>query len=140
MEKEDFSNSNFISAPIHKDFYFNKYLEIPTVIKEYPEIERILTASKFIACITVQVAQLQQIEYQYGSLIYSDLLVKISDMLKTVKKNFFRDEDIFLVDLHDVDTFIIFFCISINLSGSDLNSDCCFLKTFISSLISFNLT
>lgn len=104
MEK----SNDFISAPIHKDFYFNRYLEIPTVIKEYPEIERILTASRFIACITVQVAQLQKIEYQYGSLIYSDLLVKISDMLKTIKKNLFRGEDIFLVDLHDMDTFIIF--------------------------------
>lgn len=106
--KKHTKERDFISAPIHKDFYYNKYLEIPTVIKEYPEVENILTRSKFIACITVQVAQLHTIEYQYGSMVYNDLRVRVTNILKKIKKKEFRGDDIFLVDLRDVDTFIIF--------------------------------
>lgn len=99
---------DLISASIHSDFYFNRYLDAPTLIKVYPEVEKILSKSKYLACITIRVSQLQNIEYLYGSIVYNNLLTRVNHVLKEVRKDAFRNEDIFLVDLHDVDTFVIF--------------------------------
>lgn len=99
---------HYMSVSIHKDFYYNKYLGISTVIKEYESVERILVDSRFMACITVQIPQLNKIEYQYGSTAYNNLLDHVSEILKTLKKDEFRSDDIFVVDLFDSDTFIMF--------------------------------
>src|SRR3989304_9410588 len=108
MKKKVSNPNDFIAALIHKDFYFNKFLETPTLIKQYSEVEQLLVNSRYLACITIQVAHLHKIEYQYGSIVYTDLLKKVTEIIKTVKEKEFRESDIFLIDLHDVDTFIIF--------------------------------
>lgn len=98
----------YISAAIHKNFYFNKELGAPTLIKEYPRIEKMLTSARYVACLTIQIHQLNRIEYQYGSVVYNNLLSRVTAMLKELKEREFRREDVFLVDLFDVDTFIVF--------------------------------
>lgn len=102
------SPQQYIEASIHKDFYFNEVLGAPTLIKEYDKIERLLTESKFVACVTIQIPQLHKIEYEYGSSTYNGLLGKTTDLIKALKEKEFRGEDIFTIDLFDVDTFIIF--------------------------------
>ncbi len=101
-------SQNYIAASIHRNFYFNEDLGAPTLIKEYEKIEQLLTESKFVACVTIQVPQLHKIEYEYGSGIYNDLLAKTTALVKALKEKEFREQDIFTVDLFDVDTFIIF--------------------------------
>jgi len=100
--------SSHLSVEIHPGFYFNDGLGLPTVIKEYDRIEKILIELQYMACITVQVEHLNKIEYLYGSTAYQTLLACIADTLKELKKMELRDEDIFVVDLFDVDTFVVF--------------------------------
>jgi len=107
MENHKDSAKNYVEALIHKDFYVHDVLGIPTVVKEYEQVEKILVNSKYIACITIQVPLLHRIEYQYGSVVYNDLLDKTADIIKEVKTSEFRGQDIFLIDLFDIDTFII---------------------------------
>ncbi|MEW5736950.1 MAG: EAL domain-containing protein [Thermodesulfobacteriota bacterium] len=97
-----------ISVSIHEGFYFDRVLSLPTVIKEYERVEKILVDLQYIACITVQVEQLAKVEYLYGSTSYNFLLSRITDILKTIKEREFRGQDIFVVDLYDTDTFVIF--------------------------------
>ena len=105
MKNEKDKIKNFTNVSIHKDFYFNKNLGISTVVKEYEAVENILVKSKYMACITVQIPQLNKIEYQYGSVAYGNLLNQVSGILKALKEKEFRQDDIFVVDLFDIDTF-----------------------------------
>ncbi len=74
---------DYISASIYKDFYFNKSLGLPTILKEYPKLEKAFVDNQYLACITVQVAHLKKIEYQYGSDLYNKMLSGITKLLKT---------------------------------------------------------
>lgn len=99
---------DYVSADIYKNFYFNDQLNSPTLIKEYPSIEKILVHSRYIACITIQLAQLSRIEYQYGSTAYNRLMGEVMEIIKKLKADTFREMDILIVDLFDADTFMIF--------------------------------
>ena len=100
--------SEYISADIYKNFYFNEQLDSPTLIKEYPRIEKMLVKSRFIACITIQLPTLGTIEYQYGSAAYNRLLSDVMGVIKKLKDESFRQSDILIVDVFDADTFMIF--------------------------------
>lgn len=100
--------NNYVSASIHKNFYFNDHLDAATMIKEYERIEQILVDAQYIACLTLQVEQLKKIEYLYGSLVYNHLLGNVTEQVKRMKNEIFRQDDILVVDLFDQDTFIIF--------------------------------
>ena len=102
------SNNDYILAQIHKGFYYNEELDTPTLIKEYHRVEKIFLESSFIACITIKISQLHSLESLYGSVIYSAIFSKVTALLKDVKAKEFRGQDIFLVDLFESDTFIIF--------------------------------
>ncbi|NTV14984.1 MAG: EAL domain-containing protein [Desulfobulbaceae bacterium] len=93
---------------VNPGFYFNADLELPTIISKFPEVEAILEELNYMACVTVQVNHLSKIEYLYGSTIYTDLLKTIAAVLMRIRDEELRKEDIFVVDLFDVDTFIIF--------------------------------
>ena len=108
MESDKRDPHNYIDVTVYKDFYFNKSLGLPTIIKEYQRLEDILTSNQYLACITAKVEHLQRIEYQYGSELYNRLLLKITDLLKGLKSNDFRSDDIFVVDMVELDTFVIF--------------------------------
>ena len=69
---------DYIDVTLYKDFYFNKNLGLPTIIKEYQRLEEILISNHYLACITAKVDPLQRIEYQYGSELYNRLLFKIT--------------------------------------------------------------
>lgn len=101
-------NEDYLPINIYKDFYFNKSLGLPTVIKEYQFLEKVLVEHQYLACITAQVDHLQKIEYLYGSDLYNKMLIRITGLLKELKENDFRDQDIFVVDLVELDTFVIF--------------------------------
>lgn len=100
--------STIITTEINESFYYNQSLQLPTVVREYQNIERILTDLQYLACISIRISHLTLVEYQYGSNIYNLLLVKITELLKRIKAEEFRTNDILLVDLFDSDTFIIF--------------------------------
>lgn len=108
MSENSSNPTDYIPVTIYRDFYFNKNLELPTIIKEYPNLEAVFIANQYLACITVQVGHLQKIEYQYGSDLYSKMLSRITELLKNLKQNAFRDDDIFVIDLVELDTFVIF--------------------------------
>ncbi|MEW6219693.1 MAG: EAL domain-containing protein [Thermodesulfobacteriota bacterium] len=97
-----------VTVDIHEGFYFNHRLGLPTVVREYERIETIFRDLQYMACITVQVDQLHKVEYRYGSIVYNSLLTTVTDLLKELKTKAFRGEDIFVVDLFDVDTFVLF--------------------------------
>lgn len=99
---------DYISASIHRDFYYNNALGTPTLIKEYANVEKLLVETHYLACITIQVPQLHRIEYNYGSQLYGKLLTEVTVLIRDLKEHAFRGTDIFVVDLLDVDTFIIF--------------------------------
>ena len=99
---------DYIPVTIYKDFYINKALGLPTVIKEYQSLEKALVSNQYLACITAQVEHLQKIEYQYGSDLYNKMLNRITALLKNLKAKEFRENDIFVVDLVELDTFVIF--------------------------------
>ena len=105
MSKE---SNDYVSALIHKNFYFNDQLDAATVIKEYQNVEQILVDTQYIACITLQIEQLKKVEYVYGSMVYNSLLTGVTEQIKRMKNELFRKEDIFVVDIFDQDTFIIF--------------------------------
>ncbi len=108
MNKEQQDN-DYISVQIHKNFYHDSRLETATLVKEYAYVESMLIKSGYLACLTIQIDQLKQIEYQYGSMVHYDLLGKTADLLKEMKHADFRDDDILMIDLLDQDTFVIFF-------------------------------
>ena len=89
-------------------FYYNRDLDLPTIISKFPEVEKILNRLQYMACITVQIGHLCKIEYLYGSIVYTELLKHITSILMNIRDEELRQEDIFVVDLFDVDTFIIF--------------------------------
>lgn len=99
---------DYIDVSIYRDFYFNKNLQLPTIINEYPNLEAVFIENQYLACITVQVSHLQKIEYQYGSDLYGKMLSRITDLLKNLKETAFRNDDIFVIDLVELDTFVIF--------------------------------
>lgn len=108
MDPQNKDPQDYIDVTVYKDFYFNKNLGLPTIIKEYDRLEEILIENQYLACITAKVEHLQRIEYQYGSELYNRLLFKITDLLKSLKSHDFRNEDIFVVDMVELDTFVIF--------------------------------
>lgn len=108
MESGKKDPNNYVDVTVYKDFYFNKNLGMPTIIKEYQRLEDILVQNHYLACITAKVEHLQRIEYQYGSELYGRLLYKITDLLKNLKSHDFRSDDIFVVDMVELDTFVIF--------------------------------
>jgi len=108
MKLRQSKSEDYIPVSIYKDFYFNKNLELPTVIKEYRFLEQVLVEHQYLACITSQVAHLQKIEYLYGSDLYNKMLSRITNLLKELKTKDFREDDIFVVDLIELDTFVIF--------------------------------
>jgi GGDEF domain-containing protein len=108
MDSKKINPQNYIDVTVYKDFYFNKNLGLPTIIKEYERLENILVTNHYLACITAKVEHLKRIEYQYGSELYNRLLFKITDLLKNLKSHDFRSEDIFVVDMVELDTFVIF--------------------------------
>jgi len=108
MSKKSNTSKDYIPVSIYRDFYFNEHLRLPTIIKEYPILENIFVENQYLACITVQVSHLQKIEYQYGSDLYNKMLFRITELLKNLKKTGFRNDDIFVIDLVELDTFVIF--------------------------------
>ena len=104
----DKPGKDHVSVSIHEGFYYDKVLKLPTVIKEYEAVEKILDDLQYMACITVQIEQLSRIEYLYGSNSYNHLLLRIAQILSNIKEKEFRGRDIFVVDLYDTDTFVIF--------------------------------
>ena len=108
MASQEKEIQNYVDVSVYRDFYFNKNLGLPTIIKEYERIESLLINNQYLACITAKVEHLQRIEYQYGSELYNRLLFKITDLLKNLKSHDFRSEDIFVVDMVELDTFVIF--------------------------------
>lgn len=108
MSEENKERQGYISASIPKDFYFNNSLDLPTLINKYDEVEKVFEEMQYLACITVRVDHLNKVEYMYGSDLYNKMLSYITDLLKNLKNDTFRDDDIFVVDLVDVDSFDIF--------------------------------
>ena len=108
MNSKEKDLQNYVDVSVYKDFYFNKNLGLPTIIKEYQRLENILTDNQYLACISAKIDHLQRIEYQYGSELYNRLLYKITDLLKNLKSHDFRSEDVFVVDMVELDTFVIF--------------------------------
>lgn len=108
MTDEINPSANYVSASIHRDFYYSAALDTATLVKEYPEIEQILLQSGFLACITIQIDQFREVEYQYGSQIYSQLQRNTREIIHQAKSTSLRANDILLVDLFDYDAFIIF--------------------------------
>lgn len=106
MKKTDKSVSERLQAD--SGFYFNADLGLPTIISKFPEVESILEELNYMACVTVQVNHLSKIEYLYGSTIYTDLLKTIASVLMHIRDEELRKEDIIVIDLFDVDSFIIF--------------------------------
>ncbi|ACL05099.1 diguanylate phosphodiesterase [Desulfatibacillum aliphaticivorans] len=102
------SDQDKVCVDIHEGFYYNRTLSLPTVIQEYEKVESILIDLQYMACITVQIEQLSKVEYLYGSNSYNYLLLQLTDILKDIKHKEFRGRDIFVVDLYDADTFVIF--------------------------------
>ncbi|MFW5989181.1 MAG: EAL domain-containing protein, partial [Desulfosudaceae bacterium] len=58
MTKSDKDKQDEIEVRIHEGFYFDRELELPTVIKEYERVEKILLELQYMACITVQIEEL----------------------------------------------------------------------------------
>ena len=108
MKRRLSKTEDYIPVTIYKDFYINKALDLPTVIKEYQFLEKALVSNQYLACITAQVGHLQKIEYQYGSDLYNKMLARLTTLLKNLKAKEFREDDIFIVDLVELDTFVIF--------------------------------
>jgi EAL domain-containing protein (putative c-di-GMP-specific phosphodiesterase class I)/GGDEF domain-containing protein len=97
-----------ISVSIYENFYFNKNLSLPTVIKEYEKIEEQLLKARYLACITVKFDDIAKIEHLYGSNVYIDILTRVTQKLRDIKKRELRGKDVFVLDLYDIDTFVIF--------------------------------
>jgi GGDEF domain-containing protein len=108
MSDNSSTPKDYIPVSIYRDFYFNENLKLPTLIKVYSHLEEVFLESQYLACITVQVNHLQKIEYQYGSDLYGKMLCNITELLKKLKESAFREDDIFIIDLVELDTFVIF--------------------------------
>lgn len=98
----------YVSAVIHRHFYCHGESGIPTLIKEYEKIEHIFNEARYIACISIQIPHLHKVEYSYGSEVYNHLLADVSKIILNLKEMNFRDDDLLLADLFDIDTYIIF--------------------------------
>lgn len=101
-------NQDYIEASVPRSFYFNENLQLPTLIKVYRDVEAILEDSQYLACITISIAQLSEVEYVYGTVAYQQLLEELVALLKQLKQEQFRAQDILVVDHSNVDTFILF--------------------------------
>lgn len=99
---------DYIQVSLHKDFYFNDHLQLPTIISEYEKLEKVFVEQQYLACITIHVDHLSTIEYRYGSDLYSKTLTKITALLTGLKDEAFRSDDILVVDLVETDAFVIF--------------------------------
>ena len=108
MSKREGREQNYIEVPIHQGFYYNTELELPTIVHQYKQVERNLIESQYLACITIHIENLSQIEYQYGSTIYHKVLRQVAEIISDLKRREFRDQDIFVVDLLDINTFVMF--------------------------------
>ena len=109
MANENDNNpDDYVLAQIYRGFYSNDALGTSTIIKEYDKIEKIFLESNYIACITIKISQLHRLENLYGSAVYGSMLSRVTALLKDVKEKEFRGKDIFLMDLFDNDTFVIF--------------------------------
>ena len=97
-----------IDVRIHESFYFDSIVNLPTIIKEYENIENIFVKLEYMACITIQVEALSTVEYRYGSNSYNHLRSQLAETIKSIKDKNFREKDILVMDLYDTDTFIIF--------------------------------
>jgi EAL domain-containing protein (putative c-di-GMP-specific phosphodiesterase class I) len=102
------NNKSKVSVSIYEQFYFNKSLNLPTLIKEYEKVEKMLDNLQHLACITINFEDLSKLEHLYGSHVYNDMLSRICNLLKELKENLLRKDDIFVLDLYDVDTFVLF--------------------------------
>lgn len=100
--------SHNINVRIHESFYVDSLLGLPTIIKEYEKIENIFVKLEYMACITLQIEALSRVEYLYGSNSYNHLRKQLAETIKNIRDRNFREKDIFVVDLDDLDTFIIF--------------------------------
>ena len=108
MPKNEPRVPDYIEVAIHQDFYYNSDLDLPTIVHEYERVEKILIDSHHLACITIQIENLTQIEYQYGSTVYQKVLKQIAEIISDLQQREFRQEDVFVVDLLDVNTFVLF--------------------------------
>jgi EAL domain-containing protein (putative c-di-GMP-specific phosphodiesterase class I) len=108
MDKKNSNKSGNVPVSINENFFFNRHLRLPTIIKEYEIIENELLNSDYLACISIKFDELTKIEHQYGSTVYIEILTRITEALKEVKSDTLREKDIFVLDLYDVDTFVIF--------------------------------
>jgi EAL domain-containing protein (putative c-di-GMP-specific phosphodiesterase class I) len=108
MAKKNSNKGDKVPVSINEHFYFNRHLGIPTIIKEFENIENQLLGSDYLACITIKFQELNKIEHQYGSNVYIEILSRMTEKLKEVKRDTVREKDIFVVDIYDVDTFVIF--------------------------------
>ncbi|MBI4844761.1 MAG: EAL domain-containing protein [Nitrospirae bacterium] len=97
-----------VNVSINENFYYNKKLSLPTVIKEYDNIERILLETGYLSCITIQIEDLRKVEQLYGSNIYLETFNLINAKIKELREILLRKADIFIIDIYDVDTFVIF--------------------------------
>ena len=108
MSKREECERDYIEVPIHQSFYYNSELELPTIVHEYERVEQTLIDSQYLACITIQIKNLNRIEYQYGSTVYHQVLRQVAAIVSDLKLRDFREEDIFVVDMVDIDTFVLF--------------------------------
>lgn len=97
---------DYISASIHRDFYYNNALNTPTLIKEYANVENSWSSRTTWPASPSRCRNC--IEYNYGSQLYGKLLTDVTTLIRDVKEQAFRGTDIFVVDLLDIDTFVIF--------------------------------
>jgi EAL domain-containing protein (putative c-di-GMP-specific phosphodiesterase class I)/GGDEF domain-containing protein len=107
-EKNKKQDKDHITISIPRGFYENEVICLPTILKEYDNIENIFNALQYIACISIQIDQLKKIEYKYGSVAYNNCVRRVTDIIHLLMKEKFRKEDIFVVDVFESDTFIIF--------------------------------
>ncbi len=106
-KKKSLNKTPKIDVSINENFYYNKKLSLPTVIKEYENIEHLLEELHYISCLTVQIGDLRKIEHLYGSNIYIDTFNRLSDKIKQIKDDELRKADICIIDIYDIDTFVI---------------------------------
>jgi EAL domain-containing protein (putative c-di-GMP-specific phosphodiesterase class I) len=108
MGKSRRKDDDHISVSIYKGFYVNENLGLSTILKDYEKIEEIFNVLQYMACITIQVPQLKKIEYKYGSIAYNNMLQNITNLIKAIKDEKFRNNDILVADIFESETFIIF--------------------------------
>jgi len=106
--KKSDESDEYITTTIHKDFYFNKSIGLSTIIEQYEKIEESFDLQQYLACISIHIERLNKIESLFGSQVYNQIISQIVGILGQVKKDAFRNDDIFVVDLIGVDVYLIF--------------------------------